>query len=156
MEKVIYFDMDGTIANLYGVENWLGELRSYNPRPYAEAEPMWNMARLGLILEAMKLSGWTIGVITWLSKDSTAEYDRAVRAAKREWLREYGLLHIMDEIHMVKYGTPKHTTANLRHGVLVDDNQAVREAWENYGGDTIDPTTTDLLDYLENLWETMD
>lgn len=155
MEKVIYFDMDGTIANLYGVENWLGELRSYNPRPYAEAEPMWNMARLGLILEAMKLSGWTIGVITWLSKDSTAEYDRAVRAAKREWLREYGLLHVMDEIHMVKYGTPKHTTANLRHGVLVDDNQAVREAWENYGGDTIDPTATDLLDRLENLWETM-
>ena len=156
MEKVIYFDMDGTIANLYGVENWLGELRSYNPRPYAKAEPMWNMARLGLILEAMKLSGWTIGVITWLSKDSTAEYDRAVRAAKREWLREYGLLHVMDEIHMVKYGTPKHTTANLRHGVLVDDNQAVREAWENYGGDTIDPTATDLLDCLENLWETMD
>ena len=156
MEKVIYFDMDGTIANLYGVENWLGELRSYNPRPYAEAEPMWNMARLSLILEAMTLSGWTIGVITWLSKDSTAEYDRAVRAAKREWLKEYGLLHIMDEIHMVKYGTPKHTTANLRHGVLVDDNQAVREAWENYGGDTIDPTATDLLDCLENLWETMD
>lgn len=156
MEKVIYFDMDGTIANLYSVENWLGELRSYNPRPYAEAEPMWNMARLGLILEAMKLSGWTIGVITWLSKDSTAEYDRAVRATKREWLKEYGLLHVMDEIHMVKYGTPKHTTANLRHGVLVDDNQAVRTAWENYGGDTIDPTSVDLLDYLENLWETMD
>ena len=156
MEKVIYFDMDGTIANLYGVENWLGELRSYNPRPYAEAEPMWNMARLSLILEAMKLSGWTIGVITWLSKDSTAEYDRAVRAAKREWLREYGLLHVMDEIHMVKYGTPMHTTANLRHGILVDDNLSVRTAWENYGGDTIDPTATDLLDYLENLWETMD
>ena len=26
-EKAIYFDMDGTIANLYAVENWLPMLR---------------------------------------------------------------------------------------------------------------------------------
>jgi hypothetical protein len=56
---------------------------------------------------------------------------------------------------MVKYGTPKHTTANLRHGILVDDNLSIRTAWENYGGDTIDPTVVDLCDYLENLWEEM-
>ena len=30
---MIWFDMDGTIANLYGVENWLPMLRAYDPTP---------------------------------------------------------------------------------------------------------------------------
>ena len=38
--KVLVFDMDGTIANLYGVNGWLEDLRNYNPRPYIVAEPM--------------------------------------------------------------------------------------------------------------------
>ena len=29
----IYLDMDGTIADLYGVENWLENLVNYNDRP---------------------------------------------------------------------------------------------------------------------------
>ena len=35
--KTLVFDMDGTIANLYAVENWLEDLRSENPRPYEVA-----------------------------------------------------------------------------------------------------------------------
>ena len=27
----IWFDMDGTIADLYGVEDWLPKLRAYDP-----------------------------------------------------------------------------------------------------------------------------
>lgn len=33
MIKKIYFDMDGTIANLYAVEGWLPMLRAYDPTP---------------------------------------------------------------------------------------------------------------------------
>ena len=43
-EKSIYFDMDGTIANLFEVENWLPMLRAYNPAPYEQAKVMVNMA----------------------------------------------------------------------------------------------------------------
>ena len=43
MNRTLVFDMDGTIANLYGVENWLEDLRSFNPRPYIVAEPMYDM-----------------------------------------------------------------------------------------------------------------
>ena len=35
--KQIWFDMDGTLADLYGVENWLEKLRASDPSPYAEA-----------------------------------------------------------------------------------------------------------------------
>lgn len=33
MEKKIWFDMDGTIANLYGDPNWLEKIRAYDASP---------------------------------------------------------------------------------------------------------------------------
>ena len=36
----INFDMDGTIADLYGVENWLDYLIAEDTTPYTEAEPL--------------------------------------------------------------------------------------------------------------------
>ena len=38
--KVINFDMDGCIVDLYGVDNWLNDLINSNPRPYAIANPL--------------------------------------------------------------------------------------------------------------------
>ena len=36
----IYFDMDGTIANLYGVIDWLPKLHNSDASPYMEAKPL--------------------------------------------------------------------------------------------------------------------
>ena len=86
MNRTLVFDMDGTIANLYGVENWLEDLRNFNVRPYIIAEPMYDMNELRTVLELLKLQGWTVAITSWLSMDSTKEYDKLVRQAKREWL----------------------------------------------------------------------
>ena len=37
---MVCFDMDGTIADLYGVNGWLEMLREENARPYGIANPM--------------------------------------------------------------------------------------------------------------------
>lgn len=133
MNRTLVFDMDGTIANLYGVENWLEDLRSYNPRPYIEAEPMYDMELLNLILEVLKENGWRIVVTSWLSMDSTKEYNKLVRQAKREWLERYNFP--FDEIHLVAYGTTKANCTRKIGGyqILVDDNEKVRNGW-NLGG----------------------
>ena len=73
MKRTLVFDMDGTIANLYAVEGWLSDLRSYNPRPYMEAEPMYDMETLVEILSYLKSKGWIIAVTSWLAKESTKE-----------------------------------------------------------------------------------
>lgn len=150
-EKVIYWDMDGTIADLYNVEGWLDAIESSQVYPYLAAQPMCNMSELANILRQLKALGYQIGVITWLSKTGTDQYNKRTRAAKKLWLEVHGLWELMDEVHMVKYGTPKHTTANIRHGILVDDNKGVREAWERYGGRTIDPTAGDVIEMLNRL-----
>lgn len=129
MNKTLVFDMDGTIANLYGVENWLEDLRSFNPRPYIIAEPMYDMVLLNALLNELKNNGWKIVVTSWLSKDSTKAYDKEVRKAKREWLERYNFP--VDEIHLVKYGTTKANCTRKLGGyqVLVDDNKQVRNGW---------------------------
>ena len=83
--KKIYFDMDGTIANLYGVEGWLDDLNAYNPRPYAMAKPMVNMQALAHRLNNLQRAGYEVCVISWLSKTSTKEYDELVTRAKLVW-----------------------------------------------------------------------
>ena len=133
MTKTLVFDMDGTIANLYGVENWLEMLRAEDPTPYIVAQPMYDMDALKVILEMLKLQGWTIAVTSWLSMGSTREYDKLVRQAKREWLERYDFP--FDEIHLVAYGTTKAncTRKNGGYQILVDDNEKVRNGW-NLGG----------------------
>ena len=122
----IYFDMDGTIADLYGVEGWLDYLINGNPFPYANAKPMVNMNRLARRLNALQREGNEICVISWLSKTSTAEYDELVTRAKLAWLEKHLASVRFDEIHIVAYGTPKHT---IGQGILFDDEVQNREGW---------------------------
>ena len=129
MTKMLVFDMDGTIANLYGVTGWLEDLHKENTRPYEIAEPLYNMDELKEVLELLKIRGWKIVVTTWLSKNGTAEYNKATTKAKKEWLAKYSFPY--DEIHCVKYGTTKAncTRKKADFQILIDDNKKVRDGW---------------------------
>ena len=146
--------MDGTIADLYGVPGWLEMLRAYDPTPYEIASPMWDMAELAELLTQAQTSGIEIRIITWLSKESTAEYDKAVREAKREWLMNQGFP--FDHFHGVAYGATKADSirrylAEDETAILIDDNSKVRNGW--HMGDTIDPTACNLLEVLRKALE---
>ena len=154
--KMVCFDMDGTIADLYGVNGWLEGLRAYDPTPYIKAEPMWDMPELVKLLMALKNRGIEIRIITWLSMESVTEYDNAVRIAKREWLEEYSFPY--DHFHGVKYGTTKASCVSRyleeeETAILIDDNAKVRNGWSL--GETVDPTNTDLIEYFKALNESL-
>lgn len=126
MTKAIYFDMDGTIANLYGVDNWLDYLIKYDSTPYEIAKPMLNMSVFARILNRLQREGYIIGIISWLSKTSTPEYGKKVRQAKINWLKKHLKSVKFDSIQIVNYGTPKYT---LGKGILFDDEIENRNAW---------------------------
>ena len=129
MKNTIYFDMDGTIANLYGCENWLADLIDGYTRPYREAKSLVNMRKLGRVLNALKENGFEIGIISWLSKGGTDEYNEKVTKTKINWLaRHLGAVEF-DEIHIVKYGTPKQEVVNNPLGILFDDEKPNRDNW---------------------------
>lgn len=146
--KTLVFDMDGTIADLYGVNEWLPMLNNEDPTPYTIAKPMYDMTLLREVLIELKANGWNIVVTTWLSKGSSRYYDKLVRKAKLEWLERYKFP--FDEVHIVKYGSTKaNSTRNLGgYQILIDDNEKVRNGWTL--GHTID-ANKNILKELKKL-----
>lgn len=149
MSKMIVFDMDGTIADLYSVDNWRRNLRESNPRPYIVAQPMYDTKELAEVVLALKELGYRIGVTTWLAKGSDRDFKQITRYAKRAWLEMIGFPY--DEVHMVQYGTPKHTVTRGRadYQILVDDNEDVLTSWNL--GSTINAKNCDILEELRKL-----
>lgn len=132
MRKEIWFDMDGTIADLYGVDGWLEMLIHNDPTPYRVARPLVRMATLARLLNRLQREGYEIGIVSWLSKTSTAEYDKAVTEAKREWLAKHLKSVRFDYIDILPYGTPKEMG---RNGILFDDEERNRTNWNEIAYD---------------------
>ena len=126
MKKEIWFDMDGTIADLYVVEGWLDMLLNENARPYEIAKPLVNMRELAKVLNRLIEKGWEIGVISWLAKNGTNDYNKKVANAKMKWLAKHLKSVKFAKIDIVEYGTPKQIN---RNGILFDDEKQNRENW---------------------------
>ena len=129
MTTTIFFDMDGTIADLYGVENWLDYLIASDALPYEIAKPLIRLNALARILNRLQKQGYKVGVISWLAKNSNTAYDEKVTRAKKEWLKKHLASVNFDEIHIVKYGTPKQTFAKTKNDILFDDEEKNRNGW---------------------------
>lgn len=145
--RMIYFDMDGTIADLYSVENWLPRLRAEDATPYLEARPMCDMTILSKLLIEAKAQGYGIGIITWLSKDATKAYKKAIKQAKKQWLNNY-LGVELNEAHFIQYGTRKDYIAKDKQGLIFDDDERVRAKWR---GTAINPTEQNIIEVLREM-----
>jgi hypothetical protein len=147
MKGTIWFDMDGTIANLYAVTDWLPKLRASDPSPYAEAKVLLNMAQLAKLLHKVQAIGYTIGIISWMSKGGTESYDEAVKTAKLNWLEQHLKSVQFDFVNIVKYGTPKTDFIKTESDILFDDESRHREAWtgEAYIPSQILPVLKELV-----------
>ena len=142
----IWFDMDGTIADLYAVENWLPMLRAYDPAPYALAKPLVRLSTLAYMLNKLKAKGYRVGVISWGSKCSTPAYDAAVTAAKVAWLKRHLPSVDFDEIHVVPYGVPKQNFKRTDADILFDDEERNRTNWGENAH-----TETEIFEILKSL-----
>ena len=144
MSKAIYFDMDGTIANLYGIENWAEKLSSNDVTPYEQAEVMLNMQSLAHRLNALQRNGYTIGIISWLAKNADNEYNTRVEEVKMAWLAKHLPSVKWDKISIVAYGTPKSTCGN---GILFDDEEPNRKEWRGQAYDV-----DNIIEILKKLY----
>ena len=125
----INFDMDGTIADLYGVENWLDYLIAEDAFPYKTAEPLLRLSALARRLNNLQKNGYNLAIISWLSKSGTDEYNAEVEAVKRKWLAKHLPSVKWDAIHIVSYGTPKQNFCENPLDILFDDEAGNRESW---------------------------
>ena len=127
--KFVYFDMDGTIANLYGFKNWLEYLLKEDTTPYMEAKPLMNLSALAREIHRGQKLGIKYGIISWTSKGGSIAYNKVVEEIKKAWLKKHLPSVVFDEIHVIEYGTPK---SNYAKGTsyLFDDEEKNRKEWK--------------------------
>lgn len=147
MTRAIYFDMDGTIANLYGVDNWLDYIIKGYTKPYREARSLINMRKLSKELNRLQEKGYIIGIISWLAKGATNEYNKRVAKAKMNWLKRHLGSVQFDKVHIIEYGTPKEEWGE---GILFDDERHNRIEW-NKIDNNIAFDETNILGVLQAL-----
>ena len=125
----INFDMDGTIADFYGVDNWLEYLINEDIYPYANAQPMLRLCTLARKLNALQRAGYDLAIVSWLSKSGSRAYNDAVTVAKLAWLRKHLPSVNWDRITIVPYGTPKENFCENPLDILFDDEERNRNNW---------------------------
>lgn len=131
MKKIrLMFDMDGTIADLYGEENWLNDILAERVRPYKNAKPM-NLDKIVNEIKRLKEKmgeRLIVSVCTWTAKGGTDDYNGRVAQAKTEWLKENGMFELLESFMAFEYGVDK-SVASYRNyiNILFDDNNDVRE-----------------------------
>ena len=130
----VCFDMDGTIADFFGVEGWLEMLHNEDTTPYRKAKPLVDLEALSRVLDNENIY---VSVISWSAKNGTKKFNDAVRSAKVRWIKKY--FPCVDKVHVIKYDTNKQDYADFKNAVLVDDNKDVRDSWN---GTTIDASDT--------------
>ena len=138
LNVTINFDLDGTIADLYGVENWLPMLIAEDETPYIIAKPLLKLNVLARMLNNLQKVGYDLAVISWLSKGGSADYNERVTQAKLEWLANHLPSVHWDNINIVEYGTPKEQFCETPFDILFDDEEQNRENWNGIAFDVDD------------------
>jgi len=142
----IYFDMDGTIADLYSVPNWLGKILAEDSSPYDQAEPLVDTLYFENLLMKLKDKGYKFGIISWGSKYSTEKFVEKVRKSKLNWLKKNLPRVVFDELIIIDYSCNKTSVAKDPFGILFDDDKLIRKFWP---GESYAPE--EMIDVLEKL-----
>ena len=131
MKKMnVYLDMDGTIADLYGIENWLPRLRASDEKIFLECEPIITEAEL---LNHFPTDKYEIKILSMTPLGATAEYCKNVEEQKNQWLDKF-FPSLTKRIYRA-YGHNKNLK-NSENAILVDDSEPIRNSWR---GTAINP-----------------
>lgn len=133
MSIKVFLDMDGTLYNLYGKENWLEKLENEVPGVFADSEnlmPGLDLKILHDIIYRLMDKGVSFGVISWTPFAASPIYEETCRKEKIKWLAKN--FPMITDIAIVPYGIEKQKTITKRAQkmYLIDDNKEVCKTWE--------------------------
>lgn len=125
----IWLDLDGTVYDLYNINNWKPRLEAEDPTVFEEGGFIGDYDRFISICNKLVSIGVQFGVITWLSMQSSVEYEIECTKVKRSWVNKF--MPFVTEFNAQSYGTPKQNAIQKRAKTmyLLDDNKDVCEMW---------------------------
>lgn len=129
-KQKVYLDMDGTIANLYSIDNWLERLRKEDTTIFLECNPLISEKDL---LKVFPPKSHEIIILSMTPLNCSKSYHENVIAQKNKWL-DIHFPSITKRIYK-KYGNNKNLKNSVK-AILVDDNATIRN---NYKGMALNP-----------------
>lgn len=126
----VYLDMDGTIADLYGQENWLEMLIEEKDGAFINCEPLTTEK---VLLGLFPTDKYNVKILSMTPKNASKEYCKKVIAEKNAWLDKY--FPNITNRHYLPYGNNKNLK-NSSKAILIDDNATIRN---NYKGLALNP-----------------
>lgn len=125
MKKIkVYLDMDGTIADLYGKENWLECLRTEKDDAFSDLRPMITQEQL---FNNFPQENYDIRILSMTPLGTSKPFCERVIQEKNAWLDEH-FPALKKRIYQ-KYGHNKNLKA-CANAILIDDNEAIRKSWK--------------------------
>lgn len=127
----ICFDLDGTLFDLYGKNNWLEKLETEKPEVFrGDFLPEIDVTKLFLIMAKLAAMKVRFEVITWLPKYASKKFERECTKEKIKWVKNN--LPFIDNISCISYGVPKQTAVSKKTSkiFLIDDDEKVGRVWE--------------------------
>ena len=120
--KKIYFDLDGTLYNLYQYNHWLSCLRNEDPAPFQMGKDgaLVDLKELQKIANEGLKKGIVFGVITWLPMFASEEFEEVCTKAKRKWVNKF--LPFVTEFYAQSYGVPKQYAPSKRAKEMSETN----------------------------------
>ena len=123
-KQIVYLDMDGTIADLYGIANWLEKLENEIAGLFLECEPFLTEQELQNYFPSDK---YELRICSMTPLNATKEYCQVVINEKNQWLDKY-FPSITHRVYMA-YGTNKNLKNSVNH-ILIDDNETIRQSFK--------------------------
>lgn len=131
---IIAFDMDGTLADLYGVKGWLADLLAEKTDPYERAKPLINFSTFARTIHKLQARGYRFAIVSCTSKGGSEAYKQKIAIAKQKWLKQHLPSVEWDAIFIIDYDTPKVSVVN-EPSILFDDEERHRKAWNGIAYD---------------------
>ncbi len=127
IKKECYFDLDGTIYDLYGMKDWLERIENEKPNTFTDGKFIVNYNEFMECVKQLEEQGYTFNVISWLPYDITYNYKKKCEQEKRNWIKKF--LPFVKKVEVQSYGILKHT--HVESGILIDDNEKICRHWRN-------------------------
>lgn len=144
--RYIYLDMDGTIAGLYKVKNWLNRIRAEQSGVYLEAKPLITEKELFEHFPNNTAGKDRIWVVTMAPPDCSLDYKTQVFQEKNEWLAKYfpnlnNRVFLNNQDHKNICYSLKHDYSKV---LLIDDSPKLRDS---FIGQSIHPWWAEVNPY---------